>query len=241
MNQYLIRENGEIVHQTITENPINILPSIAQAFQTSVQFKFENILDLALCGEPDCGHVTICGNSGNRSINYWSIGIKKLTLNTSFTLYGDVLSPDFNSQGKLMSVPWTPRPDMFVVLGIVTTRKDSGDYVAGKHYLIAYDSGSRVYRLPLSNLYDHLELCHGQSPGVHPTELAAILDAVKRFRASQWNSDLFHSFQQENAPKMFRFKPTNDGFEQMLHTGDDWTKLCQKVSNSIIADNFSLV
>lgn len=132
-----------------------------------------------------------------------------------------------------MEIPWRMPDDMTVVLGITVVQSNRG-FKLGKYYLAAYDQKGATWRLPLCNLYDHLELCHGQEHGFHPTAMKALLTGLAQFRSSAWNSDLNGQFQQRNAPLMFRFKPVNSGFEQLPIETATWTVLCQKVSNELV-------
>lgn len=230
---FVITPDGAIVKRTITDQPIQLLPKLAEVFQSTAVFRLSNLLDVADKFYGRCGATCSAAQPGTI---HWSVRVKTLNLNAPFTMSDGVLVPDFAAGAEVrpMEIAWQPPDSMALVLG-VTVRQNSSGYVSGEHYLIAYE-GPVVWRLPLANLYDHGELCHGQESKAYPTAVDALLGGLKQFSASRWNSDLYHSFQQANAPLMFRFQPENDGFKQLPPAGD-WTKLCQKIANEFIATN----
>lgn len=238
-NEFVIRPDGSIVKRTTSEAPINILPAIAQAFQTDVRVRLDNVMNLAELGEPLFGMASLNVTAKTRQM-WWSVSVRTLNLHTHFVLVKDKMLPDFSAQsGTEMEIQWqVPDEDMSVVLGIQMTMDRDGTYVLGKHYLVAYDRSKRTYRLPLSNLYDHCELCHGQSLEPHASMVAALMTGLKQFRGSLWNKDLNGAFQQSNAPLLFRWKPDNTGFVQ-LPSERPWPELCQKVANDIITNELT--
>ncbi len=245
MTEFVFKENGDCVKRTVSEHPIEINPDIEKLFQANAAFRLSNVADFGQLCDKSFGPASLSTRLMEQTI-HWSIHIHTLHLNTAFVLNGDKeLVPafdQFKDESKVMSIPWTPPIDMKLVLGIsvnnaVSVNNADGVYRAGKHYLIAYDSHKRTWRLPLSNLYDHLELCHGQNPVKYATSMEAVCDSLKRFRSSLWNADLFGDFQKFKTPLMFRFKPNDKGFEQMP-TNANWTAFCEKVSNDFINTNF---
>ena len=231
MSQYLIEEDGSTFK--LEKTPIEITPSIERAFQASATIKLKGVADFSEIGLPMYGRASLTHTTSNSNITYWSVRVCILNLNTTFALNAGVMTPTFQKEGQFIEIPWRPIHTMTVVLGLMVLGSESDGFKLSKHYLVAYDNRNTAWRLPLPNLYDHLELCHGQPSELHPTMFQALVQGLKGFAASPWNSDLMGSFQNTNAHLMFRFKPVNTGFEQ-LPLVDAWTSYCQKVANPMV-------
>lgn len=235
--EYVIKEDGGVYKRTLAvDHPIDIMPTIAQVFQSSAMFKLDAMFNLTDFDEPFFGNVAITTSLDNPN-NFWaSVRVKSLNLNTTFDLIDGVLTPRFLEGGTRLEIPWRMPETMKLVLGMMVVNYGDDGYKLGKHYLVAYDSANRTWRLPIANLYETLELCHGQQPGYHPTLGKAVLVGAQTFRSSQWNRDLSSIHSQDHTKQMFRFKPLNTGFEQLpiLPTPAEWTTLCHKVGGGEI-------
>ncbi len=235
MYEFIIKEDGSVVKRETTEYSVNINNAIEKAFQSSVDLRVQNIVDFTDMGEPYFGKCSLSFNSGDLTKLWASTRVKTLNLHTTFAMNEEVMTPTFESEGKFMEIPWTPPAEMKLVLGMqISADVDHKIFKLGKHWLVAYDSKGASWRMPLTNLYDHMELCHGQAHEIHPTIMGTIYTGLKAFRASKWNSDLRGAWHKETAPKMFRFKPLNTGFEQ-LATELPWARLCTKAAAEIVS------
>ncbi len=173
--------------------------------------------------------------TGDMTKLWASVRVKTLNLHTTFKIENEVMTPTFDAEGKFIEMPWVAPDTMRLVLGMaINATPDLMQYKLGKHWLIAYDNKGASYKLPMSNLYDHLELCHGQAHAIQPTMMGAVYLGLKAFRSSKWNADLRGSVTREMAPQLFRFKPLNVGFEQ-IPSIDPWHKLCMKASSEIVS------
>jgi len=234
MYEFIIKEDGSIVKREWNDHPINITPAIEKAFQSNMSVRLPVILDFTDMGETHFGKCSMSFQTGDMTKVWVSTRVKLLNLHTTFVLDGEHLVPTFDVDGKFMEIPWTPPTDMKLVIGMtVGIDTTNTKFKLGKHYLVAYDAKGATWRMPLTNLYDHLELCHGQAHAVHPTMMGAVYIGLKMFRASKWNSDLRGSWHKLMVPQMFRFKPTDKGFDQ-IGPEANWTSLCTKASVEVV-------
>lgn len=234
--RFTIEPDGRVYQECITTTPIDLIPALEQAFQSSATFKMANVVDFSHIGLPLFGRACLTCSAANTESVWWSIRVRTLNLRTKFSLQDGVLTPVFAGNDASMEMVWLPPDDMRLVLGI-TMQVNSRGCLLGKHYLVAYDKTGATWRLPLANLYDHLELCHGQDHIYHPTMIAAASEGLKAFVNSVWNADLNGEFQRERAPKLFRWRPINTGFDQIPIEASHWTMLCEKASSDIVTTN----
>ena len=239
--KFTIEEDGLVYKDVLQRTPIDLTPELERVFQSNATLKLRLVADMGELCDPCFGEASLAHASGTF---YWSVRILTLNLNTAFVLNKDKeLVPSFEEWAdteKVMQIGWKVPDEITLVLGITMIDLGHG-FQSGKHYLVAYDTAKRSYRLPLTNLYDHLELCHGQGNKEHTTPIGSLITALKAFRSSLWNADLCASFQRTNAPLMFRFKPTDKGFDQLPINdgGHGWQWLCEKVSNDLINSKFN--
>lgn len=242
MNEFIIKEDGTIVKRQWTDTPVNILPGIEKAFQSNIAVRVQNVVDFSDMGEPYFGKCSLAIQTADLTKIWASTRIKMLNLHTTYKLDGGkTLFPSFDSDGKFIEIPWAPPADMRLVLGMtINANNEMTAFKLEKHYLVAYDAKGVTWRMPLTNLYDHLELCHGQTHVIHPTLLGTVYIGLKQFRSSKWNADLRGDWHQEMAPKMFSFTPNKEGFDQRP-INDKWTKLCTKASSEIVNQRIQIV
>lgn len=241
--EFVIKPDGEIVKRSTQEVPIEVLPTIKAAFQTGATFQIKGFMDF---DNPFYGGCGLVANSATPNALMWSVRVRTINLNTHFQMVDKVLTPDFRGDqtgSTPLEIAWRVPDDMRVVLGMSVgmsvTGSSTGLWTLGKHYLVAYDTGGkRTWKLPVSNLYNTLELCHGQDKSSHPSALKAVQAALAAFQASKWNADLYSAT--SNTGAMFRFEPENSGFKQLplvLASGKDWTSLCDKIANEYVTTN----
>jgi len=233
--EYVIQKDGRILHRKYLEQEVSVTAEIAAAFSTNANHELKNVINMSEFGFPDYGLAAVSIN--NRGSHFWSVRVLNLIMNCPFKMKGKHLVPDFTSTDKPMSLKWKVEEPMKIMLGVFIEGQSSG-----KHYLLTYDSIGRHWRLPLSNLYENCELCHGQSIMSGITDLNILAQVLKNFSASQWQADLSNLHLPEQTESMFAFTPTNEGFDQysLIKNYVDWTKFCKKVSNSVLNERMIL-
>jgi hypothetical protein len=212
----------------IQKRKLNADPQLAEAFAQNVARKNPSLTAIG-------GDYGMAGVAMLNEYELWSVRVLKLGLTAPFFLKDGIHTPAFaDSRQPTLSLFWTVPDDMRLVFG-VTVLKDRVQHMAGDHYLVAFDKKGEMWRLPLSNLYANCKLCHGQDNTRLPTSLEVVNKCCTLFSKSGWNQDLYgdDAAARQNTGKMFRFKPTDTGFEQLpieVPSGKSWTALCQKVS-----------
>lgn len=220
----------------LSKERINVNDSLAAAFSANLVRKCPATMAMG-------GDYGMAGIAMIDKYEVWSVRVNQMSMEAPYALVEGVHVPVFDS-GTLPVMPmkWKPPSTMKLVLGItVFFHASNRQYYTGDHYLVAYDNSNRMWRLPLSNLYEDCKLCHGQAIQYTSCTLDAVKRACELFSRSRWNADLYKPHQQGNTSCLFRFKPTADGFEQqhpLLAAGKDWTSVCEKVAveklNSIV-------
>lgn len=227
---YVVKQEGEVERWDITKRRLATDAALEQAFSANVTRRNATVLKFT-------GDYGTAGVSMNVKFEVWSVRVLSLGLEAPFKVVDGVHTPDFISKSEPnLPMKWEPPSSMKLVLGVVLIR-DSKGMVPGEHYLVAFDSSQRMWRLPVSNLYDDCKLCHGQVPKPLPTSLECVSMACDMFSKSRWNADLYNPDDKTRMAAtecMFRFKVNKTGFDQLpmkLKEGKDWTSLCQKIAS----------
>lgn len=236
--RFVIEPDGGIFKETVTKVPIDVLPSLKAAFAQNVTFQIKGFMDF---DNPFYGGCGMVANSATPNSLVWSVRVRTINLNCNFLMVDKALVPDFPASktgSTPMEIPWRVPDDMKVMLGLSVVIRPDLTWTLGKHCLATFDVKGRTWKLPVSNLYNTLELCHGQDTSIHRSALKAIQTALTAFQNSKWNADLYSATNKTGA--MFRFEPENSGFKQLpmvLDEGKDWTSLCEKIANEYITTN----
>lgn len=224
---YVITEVG-VERWDLKKRPINIEPTVVEAMAENITRR--NPAIACLGGDYGNAGVVMLG-----AYETWSVRVLTLSLSTPFDLVDGIHVPAFCDKTKpIMPMKWKVPSGIIMVLGIIVLSDPF--FYAGDHYLIVFDPSKRMWRMPLSNLYEDCKLCHGQPIRKFNTSLECVKNACDMFSRSNWNQDLFQddNMKRINASKdMFRFKPSSTGFDQLpiqLSAGKDWTSLCEKVA-----------
>jgi hypothetical protein len=153
--------------------------------------------------------------------------ISEIPITAPFIMSGDALVPVFSSDADpVFTMVWKVPGDMILAFMVECFRESNRWYAAHNH-LIAFDGEKAAYRIPLSNIYDDGKLCNGEFNSTGKTIQESVSKALDQFCKSQWNQDLDRTPSQSQA--MFRFKPTDAGFDQLPPLQKDWRLLCQKI------------
>ncbi len=234
--RFVIEADGGIYRMTTDKVPINVLPTIAKQFQNQVTFRITGLMDFENAFYGQSGLVV---GTASPDLLTWSIRVLTLNLNTKWAMGIDkVLFPDFQGMttgATQLTLQWRPPAGMILMLG-VTVLKQARGWMIQHHYLVSYDKEGRIWKLPLSNLHEHLEVCHGQDLNVRPSALKAVQVGLEAFRVSEWNDHLTDGHRTAYAQAMFGFDPDNEGFKQRA-VKEPWTDYCTKVSNEFINTN----
>lgn len=234
MTEYVIRPEGAF-RRDLTETPIQLTDTIAEQFTEGVTRKVGHVL-------------TYGGNFGSVGLtitkpNYmtFSVQVVTLPLRCHCNVEAKVMVPVFdNKECPMLPMQWKVPNGMRAVLVVnVSWDPHALTYVntgADWQYLVAFDNQNRTYRLPLSNLFEDCKLCHNIGNVHGPTAMDVVRKACEQFEKSEWNDHLYKDAtpeRRQSTKQMFRWKPTDDTFQQLpmeLPSGKDWTALCSKVA-----------
>ena len=232
--KYQIESDGTLYRVEIRKDQVTVLPSIIKEFQSQMTFRVPSLMDF---DNAFYGQSGIVVNSATPDALTWSVRVRTLNLNCWWQTADKIVFPDFACavSSTQMELPWRA-PDSMRLMLVVGAQRDSYGWQLQKHYLVAYDNVAKMFRLPLSNLYDHCELCHGQDAARHPSALKAMQVAMEGFKNSQWNSDLYSTTNVGNTKSIFGFDPDNTGFKQRT-VPTTWTDFCKKVANDYLTAN----
>lgn len=234
--RFVIEADGGIFRVVTDKVPINVLPTIAKQFQNQVTLKIAGLMDF---DNPFYGRSGLIVSTATPNVQTWSTRVRTLNLNTKWAMAANkVLFPDFQGLtpgATQLTLQWRTPDSMRLMLGL-SVQDVGAAWMLQQHYLAAYDKDGRTWKLPLSNLHEHLEVCHGQNLDHHPSALKAVQVGLEAFRVSEWNDHLTGGHRTAHAQAMFGFDPDNEGFKQRDIQGS-WTDYCTKVSNEFINTN----
>ncbi len=225
--EYVIKPDGTY-RRDINMRPIKVDEGITATFTAGLVRKCPSV---AIIG----GDYGRCGVAMLDNYEFWSVRVHHMGLAARFSLDEGIHTPDFLSKDKpVLPIKW--KPTMPVIMA-VTVMRHPGYLVGGDHYLIALDAKGNHWRLPVSNVSDVGKLCHGQEARRFNESLDCVRFSCEMFSKSSWNSDWYdtatHTQLADSTRRLFRFKPTEQGFEQLeprLASGKDWTSLCSKIA-----------
>lgn len=234
----VITEESRLERWDIKRQQLDLTSGVIDALTESVTRKCANVIPMTLVypGEPGTVGVALLGNE----VRIFSMPVAQLPLHTRYESGTDgVLTPDFTAaSGPPLPINWIPPSTMKLTLCLIVGPK----FENKNQYLAATDRNQRLWRLPVSNLYEDCKLCSGnyaQSVGLAGAGgscLQALQAAWNQFRLSKWNADLWSDskVERKNAvKKLFRFKARGEGFEQVAVDGE-WTTLCEKVGHDML-------
>jgi hypothetical protein len=159
-----------------------------------------------------------------------SAELPSIRIRTNYTLSNGVLVPDFNRKGEpIFDIHWSVPADMKVLFGVEIGNKN----ILINAYILAFDEEKRCYRLPLGNLYENANICLGEFTFNPVSAQAQFNAAFEQFNKSVWNDDLANSGDAEKTRSLFRFKPKDDGFEQLPSTAK-WQESCKIIAPPIL-------
>lgn len=217
----------------ITKEELDIEDTIKDQFSESISRTASNVQDLTDHTDGYFGivHARFHGNQETS----WTMQIKKIKLNAPFVSHDGIFVPMFDDKdAPNLAIDWKPPATMNLTLTACLSKQD-----VMAQYFVARDAMRRTWKIPISNVFDDLKLCSGLDSIRGTTCTNALKQVIDQFINSRWNQDLYASSDttlKTNTRNMFRFKPSNDGFEQMpfVAPDDDWTLLCNKVATDEI-------
>lgn len=215
----------------IAKTMLNVGPGINVRFAEGVIRKLANVATLA----SPFGSVGMATH-GEGEV-WWTVEVLALTMNAPFALVNSVLVPVFDAGTTNVKMEWEVPPEMTLLLS-VNTIQDGSEVRVADQYLHAFDLNGMSYRLPVSNIYEDCRLCSGKFDSRARSHFESLDKALKQFVNSPWNADLYRGSDEDHLKTqcMFRFHPTNGGFEQLEMTcgaGRNWTHLCTKAVNEV--------
>lgn len=222
-------ENQGVVRETVTRESIQISTDILAQYAGEKTNKIGMVMAAEAIHPLLQGYVNLAVRGAVLGV---TVCLKTLPLRTKFKVHSGVLVPDFASDDTPMVMEWTPPPDMYIAMLIISA---NGSWVPTAQYLIAADSSGRTYRLPTSNVYDDCKMCTGKYASSGSTVADMVARSVEQLESSDWQRDLLQSADAPLTTKLFRYKPREkEGFDQMPYEAEHWTKLCRKVGNDTI-------
>lgn len=236
--EFVIKHDGSMIRRDIAEQEINITEKFIAKLSRNVIRKVRDAFPLSyLNGNEDDKNDYVHASIGSAHSMWW-LPVKTLNLTAPFKCADGILWPEFDSKNPILKIKWKSPLNADIRLGVVL----DDSLCCTAQYLTALDCMDKVWRLPLSNLYNDCKLCHGAYPGRQACVVEALAAALFQFENSYWNSDLYVDATAEirsATSKMFRFKAEGKGFSQEpIFSGDEnWTKWCQKIGSQFIAEN----
>lgn len=233
--EYVIKSDGTVTRRCISELNIEVPDSALAPLTKRSAVGSLNLMTLQGYG------VASANVASDGSSAVWTVPIKEVLIRGGFKLVDGIMLPHFAKKDTVdvnqMEMLWTaPMPLFLVPMLSWNTRKSR--WSAPKLYFWARDTRGGYYKLPLPNIFDDGSVCEGREIGFFPTQLEAVMDALNTFRNSIWNADLWNMV--EESQRMFRFKPTNDGFQQLPMDANTWVNLCVKSVNTEIQSKILL-
>jgi hypothetical protein len=221
-SEFVIESSGNITRRDIAETHIAIADELISSLTDKQIIKVKGIMDIPGYGIVD---MSMQGNTF-----YYSMPIKKLTVRTDYKMLDGIFVPSLGERGQTLTMTWKLLDRMTGKL-MVSMNKDENCVVIHKMWMPIYDDKGRIYRIPIPNLYGDTEVCHGNQHLVSESHQRLLLESIKVFENSEWNTDLIEA-RSAQIQSFFKFKPTNEGFDQIPPAGK-WEEYCQKVAPKI--------
>jgi hypothetical protein len=218
-----ITEDGKVFREQFESEEITItdaaLEALAEGLPTTIQNAFA------------VGGINVSIVKNKQDI-YCTLELSVLPLKAPYAVVGDgILAPSFGATNQpILDLKWTPPEGMRIKLLVLVASNGTGALIK-EQWLMVFDAERRCYRLPSGNLYDDARLCNGAMLRTHPTIQAAVQAELVQLEKGQWNGDL--NTRELQASELFRFKPTNETFEQQPPL-KLWADLCDKINPAII-------
>lgn len=233
---FVINEQSRLERWSISRQEMNINDAIIEPLTTNLSRICKNVMPMSAVSPDALGNVSMSTMSQGQSV--FSMPVFKMSLNTRFASDSNgILTPVFEApDGPTLPIFWIPPTTMKLVLSIILGPK----FENMNQYLTAHDKQGRLWRLPLSNLYQDCRLCPGIADYSRSQNcLDSLKVAWEQFRNSKWNQDLYADStdgRRRATNKMFRFKPNDSDFTQ-LPLDAEWTDLCEKIGNEFLKNN----
>lgn len=164
--------------------------------------------------------------------------LPKIRFNCPFHA-GTIMTPEFvpeaNTTNPVLNIDWSPPEGMRILFLSRMTRVGTRPTILkdDSNWLFAMNAENQSWQLPLPNLFDDCKICMGAFNGQGDTFQQSFQAALDQFDRSSWNADLLAN-KQARAGRLFMFKATETGFEQVPQKpGDKWEAQCIKVATSI--------
>lgn len=222
---YLISPDGSY-RWDLTVTPIQIGAHVTQALMADASILSRNMGSIKERTNGDFGKTSLLVKNNTSS---WCVEVSRLHLRTNYRLLDGIHVPNFGGDDPELDLVWEPIMPVWFMVDL--TRTNDADCIQiTRQWLFAEGNSKMTWRLPLPNTYADCHLCHGLVSVNYNTQGAAVIAACEQLQRSLWNSDLSPSLAESQ--RMFRWKPTETGFEQLppaLNGSEDWTCLCTKV------------
>lgn len=222
---YLISSDGNY-RWDLTVTPISIGAAVAHALTKDARILSRNMGTLKVATMGDFGRARLLVSEYRSS---WCVEVLRLHLRTNYRLLDGIHLPNFGGDDPELDLVWEPCMPVWFMVDLFGTQ--NADLITiSKQWLFAEGDGKTTYRLPLPNIYADCHLCHGLDSKNYSTQGEALIAASEQLQKSLWNADL--STNLVESQRLFRWKPTETGFEQLppaLTDEENWTSLCLKV------------
>lgn len=221
---YALQENGDIIPITVGE-PINITQEVVASLLKDCVRSDKRVFNIAELGDVD---VSIPADGA-----YYIARITKLPLKAPYKIEDGILYPKFSSSGDpVLPIEWQVPDDLRLLFVVMVKNNVNTSYIQkGQHWLLAFDSEKRCYRLPLANIYSDGKICLGEIKLQYPSAKECVEACWQQIKNGQWNGDLDSN--PDEAKALFRFKPLKEGFEQQPSLGD-WKSLSKVISPGVL-------
>jgi len=235
-NFFVINEESRLERWTLLRQEMNITEAVIDPLTAGMSRICKDVMPMTVVSPDVPGNVSLSAMANGQRM--FSMPVFKMSLNTRFAPDSSgVLTPVFEAgDGPTLPIFWVPPGTMKLVLSIILGPK----FENLNQYLTAHDKTGRLWRLPVSNLYQDCRLCPGTANYLGSQScLSSLQVAWEQFRLSKWNSDLYvdsSPARRKATERMFRFKPSDAEFIQLPLDGD-WTDLCEKVGHEFLKNN----
>jgi len=233
---FKLTADGTIREVTVTERDIQVDGTIISRFSADIAIRIPNLMSAAVLPEvAGLGNIGACVRKASITL---TARLAALPMRCAFIMKDGFMVPDFKkgNADPEIRLTWNIPDSMrvyFVANFLVPLAVDV-------QFVVAADSAGRWYRLPLSNLREDCQLCHGAYDGNGATAIDMMSKAWLQFHKSRWQSDLVNrgTDSEMNSKKLFRFKPLEpSGFEQVAPDNHTWEELSSRVSTAFLMEN----
>lgn len=223
--EYILNEEGRLFRRTTDQREVRLTADLAGVFSNDVSIKFPKFMKI---------HNEIsCGMTVKRSMITFTCHLPRLRIRCPWKAgAGGIVTPDWKGNTAPLELFWDVPKDADLCLLITVYCDLDGAWSQDKTYLFLMSTtkDGKGYRIPTSNLFENGEMCTGLHDLIKmPTARAAaefVFDQVDR---GVWRNDLMPA--PEKSAALFRFKPTDVGFEQ-VPMEQDWRQFCYPIGNS---------